>query len=106
MISAGLLALPIFNSSSHPACGGTVIFAIEDISLLVAGSESQLRGSFRFRPGETGHTEFPFNDAYDVIPESLFEKNKNRYELTELLYNSQVRAGPISMGPWLHIFFA
>ncbi len=75
MIPAGLLALPIFNSSSPPAFGWTVIFAIEDVLLLGAGSESQLRGSFRFCPSETGHTEFPFHGAFGATPDSLCEKN-------------------------------
>jgi hypothetical protein len=73
-IPAGLLALPIFNSSSHPAFGGAVIFAIEDIFLLDAGSESQLRGSFRFRPLESGLTEFPFHGAFGATPESSCER--------------------------------
>jgi hypothetical protein len=48
IVQAGLLALPTFNSPSHSALGETVTFYAEDTILRHAGSELQLRGSFRF----------------------------------------------------------
>jgi hypothetical protein len=62
---AGLLALPIFNSSSHGTLGATVTFSIEDTILRYAESELQLRGSFRIIPSTMGFTKFPFHpDAH------------------------------------------
>jgi hypothetical protein len=68
-VLAGLLALPIFNSSSHSTLGTTVTFTIEDTILRQAKSELQLRGSFRIIPPRVGFTKFPFHGANGATPE-------------------------------------
>jgi hypothetical protein len=60
---AGLLALPIFNSSSQGTYGAAVTFYIEDTIPHNAESELQLRGSFRL---------FLMNSIHQKVRNSLF----------------------------------